>query len=71
MKPHSSDRIVRRWCIVRTNPVRGCFDNPEELNRGNLPRGCGSRVHELANSLILGTTVLSQDLSGAWVTVHR
>jgi hypothetical protein len=56
---------------VRTNPVRGCFDNPEELNRGNLPRGCGSRVHELANSLILGTTVLSQDLSGAWVTVHR
>jgi hypothetical protein len=26
---------------------------------------------ELANGLILGTAVPSQDLSGAWVTIHR
>jgi hypothetical protein len=38
-----------------------------------LQRGLGSqhapRAHELANSLRLSTTLLSQDLSGAWVTI--
>jgi hypothetical protein len=34
-----------------TDPVRGCFDNLEGLNRGNLPSGCGSRVRELANGM--------------------
>jgi hypothetical protein len=29
----------------------------------------GPRVHKLANGLRLSTVVLSQDLSGAWVTV--
>jgi hypothetical protein len=32
IKPHSFVRVVRRWCGVHTNPVRGCFDNPEGLN---------------------------------------
>jgi hypothetical protein len=31
----------------------------------------GSQSLELANGLRLGTAVLSQDLSGAWVTIHR
>jgi hypothetical protein len=35
-----------------------------------LPSQCSSQVHELANGIRLGTTVLSQDLSGAWVTIH-
>jgi hypothetical protein len=48
-----------------TNPVHRCFDNPEGLNRGNLPSGYGSRVRELANSLRLGTVLPSQDLSGS------
>jgi hypothetical protein len=30
----------------------------------------GSRALELANRLRLSTAVLSQDLSGAWVTVR-
>jgi hypothetical protein len=52
------------------DPIRGCFDNPEGLNNGNLHSGCGRRVHELANSLRPGTTVPSQDLSGVKVTIH-
>jgi hypothetical protein len=70
MKPHGSIRVVRRWCGMRTNPICGCSDNPKGLNRGNLPRGHGSQVHVLANGLRLGTIVPSQDLSGAWVTIH-
>jgi hypothetical protein len=50
---------------MRTNLVRECFDNPEGLNRRNLPRGCGPWVHELANGLRLGTAGASQDLSGS------
>jgi hypothetical protein len=34
-----------------------------------LASRCGPRAHELANSLRLSTTVPSQDLSGAWVTI--
>jgi hypothetical protein len=56
---------------VHTDPVRGCFDNTEGLNNVHLPSGCGPRVCDLANDLRPGTTVPSQDLSGAWVTVSR
>jgi hypothetical protein len=55
---------------MRTDPVHGYFDNPEGLNRGNLPSGYGSWVRELANSLRLGTALPSQDLSGSWVIIH-
>jgi hypothetical protein len=55
---------------MHTDPVHGCFDNPEGLNHRNLPRGHGSRVHELTNGLRLGTAVPSQDLSGVWVIDH-
>jgi hypothetical protein len=53
-----------------TDPVRGCFDNLVGLNNGHLPSGNDPRVRELANDLRLGTVVPSQDLSGAWITVH-
>jgi hypothetical protein len=56
---------------MHTDPIRGCFDNPKGLNHRHLPSRRGPRVHELANSLRLGTVVPSQDLSGAWITVHR
>jgi hypothetical protein len=36
MKPHGSVRVVRKWCDVRTDPILGCFDNPEVLNYGDL-----------------------------------
>jgi hypothetical protein len=55
---------------MRTDPVRGCFNNPEGLNNWILPSRCDPRVHELANGLKLGTVVLSQDLNGAWVTMR-
>jgi hypothetical protein len=55
---------------MRTDHVHGCFDNPEGLNHGYLPSQCGSQVREHANGLRLGNAVLSQDLSGAWITVH-
>jgi hypothetical protein len=53
-----------------TDPVRGCFNDPEALNNGYLPSGRGPRVHKLANGLRLGIAVSSQDLSEAWVTIH-
>jgi hypothetical protein len=62
-------RVVRRVCSARTDPVCGCFDNPKGLNYGYLPSRRGSRVHEVANGLRLGTVVPSQDLSGVWITV--
>jgi hypothetical protein len=55
------------WCTIRINPVLRCFDDPEGLNCGNL---LVRMVLELANGLRLSTTVLSQDLSGAWVTIR-
>jgi hypothetical protein len=64
MKPHDFVQVVRRWCGVRTDPIRGCFNNIEGLNNGHLRSWCGPRVHELANGLRPGTTVSSQDLSG-------
>jgi hypothetical protein len=36
---------------------------------GYLTSWHGSDVHELTNSLRLGTPVPSQDLSGSWVTI--
>jgi hypothetical protein len=70
MKPHDSIWVVIRWCSVRVDLVCGCFNNPEGLNKGYLPRRRGPRVHELSNGLRLGTVVLSLDLNGAWVTIH-
>jgi hypothetical protein len=34
------------------------------------PRVCNPQVREMANGLRLRTAVLSQDLSGTWVTVR-
>jgi hypothetical protein len=56
---------------MHSDPIRKCFDNTEGLSHGNLPRGRNPWVHELTNSLRLGTAVPSQDLSGVWVTVRR
>jgi hypothetical protein len=70
MKPHGSVWAVKRWHGLRVDPVHSYFDNPEGLNNGYLPSGRGPQVHELANSLRPGTAVLSQDLSGGWVTIH-
>jgi hypothetical protein len=55
---------------MRTDPVHRYFDNPEGLNNGDLPSWRGSYIRKLVNGLRLGTTVPSQDLSGAWVTIH-
>jgi hypothetical protein len=71
MRPHGSIGIVRRWHDLCAKPIRGCFNNLEGLNNRHLPTGCGLRVRELDNGLRLGTVVPSQDLSGAWVTIHR
>jgi hypothetical protein len=71
MKSHGSDQVDRRWCSIRTNLVCGCFDNSEGLNNEHFPSRLVPLVRELANSLRLGTAVLSQDLSAAWVTVRR
>jgi hypothetical protein len=68
---HCSIRVVRRWCDVHTDPIRGCFDNPEGLNNVHLPSWCGPRVQELANGMRLGTAVPNQDLSGACITVRK
>jgi hypothetical protein len=68
MKPHGCVWFVRRWCSLHVGPVRRCFDDPDGLNNGYLPSRRDPQVHELANSLRLGTVVPSQDLSGAWVT---
>jgi hypothetical protein len=70
MKPHSSIKVVKKWCSVRTDPVLRCFDNLEGLNNRGMPCWCSLRVRELANGLKPGTTVMSQNLSGAWVTIH-
>jgi hypothetical protein len=56
MKPHSSIRVVKKWCGVRTNPDLRCFNNPEGLNCGDFVVGV---VPKLANGLRLGTVVLS------------
>jgi hypothetical protein len=69
MKPDGSVWVVIRWHCLHANPVYGCFDDPEGLNNGYLPSGRALLVRELANGLRLGTAVLSQDLSRAWVTV--
>jgi hypothetical protein len=55
---------------MRADPILRCLDDTEGLNNEHFPSWCGPRVHELANGLRLGTAVPSQDLSGAWVTVH-
>jgi hypothetical protein len=51
---------------LRTDPIRGCFDDLDGPNNGYLPNGRGSRVHELANGLRLGIVVLSLDYSGGF-----
>jgi hypothetical protein len=67
MKPLSSIWVVRMWCGTCTDPILRCFDILEGLNYGDLQVGV---VPKLANGLRLGTAVLSQDLSGAWVTIY-
>jgi hypothetical protein len=67
MKRHGSNQVVRMWCGIRTNTVLRCFNNLEGLSYRDL---LVSVVPELANGLRLSTVVLSQDLSGAWVTVR-
>jgi hypothetical protein len=69
MKSGSSIKVVRKWCSMHANPILRCLDDPEGLNNGYLPRWRSPQVCELANNLILDTIVLSQVLSGAWVTI--
>jgi hypothetical protein len=69
MKPHSSIWVVKRLHGMQADPVLRCLDDPKGLNNGHLHSGHDPQVHELANGLRLGTVVLSQDLSGAWVTI--
>jgi hypothetical protein len=65
MKPHGPIRVVRKWRSLCADLILRCLDNPEGLNNGYLPSKHGPRVHKLANGLRLGTTVPSQNLSGA------
>jgi hypothetical protein len=51
--------VVRRWCVICTDTILGCFDNLEGLNYWHLSSRHGSQVRELANGLKLGTVVLS------------
>jgi hypothetical protein len=60
-----SVQVGRRVCGAHTYHIRGCFDNSD----GHLPSQLGSRVCELANYLRLGIVVLSQDLTGVWITM--
>jgi hypothetical protein len=39
MNPHGSVRVVRMWCVIRTDPVLGCFNNSEGLNCTDMPVG--------------------------------
>jgi hypothetical protein len=65
-----SIRAVRRTCGVSTHPVLRCFDNPEKLNTEYLPSQHGSLIHELTDDLKMGTELLSQNLSGVWITMR-
>jgi hypothetical protein len=69
MKPHSSVRVVRLGSGECTNPVLRCFINPQVMNYGDLLVGVVHKFTELAICLRLSTEVLSQNLSGAWVTI--
>jgi hypothetical protein len=66
--------VFRSGCqsggAVSTDPILRCFINPEGLNYEDLLEGIISELGELAKGLKLNTEVLSQDLSGAWVTVQ-
>jgi hypothetical protein len=46
MKPHGSNRVVRKWHDMRTDPVLRCLDDLEGLNNGYLPSGHGPRVYD-------------------------
>jgi hypothetical protein len=55
-------------CAHRPNPQ--AFRSPRGVEQtGDFPRWCGSQIHELTSGLGPVIVVLSQDLSGAWVTV--
>jgi hypothetical protein len=56
--------------VVSTDPILRCFINPEGLNCEDLLEGIIFELCKLANGLKLNIEVLSQDLSGAWVTVQ-
>jgi hypothetical protein len=42
---------------VRTDLIRGCFNDTEGLNNEHLPSWRSPQVHELTNGLRLGTVV--------------
>jgi hypothetical protein len=69
MKAHGSVRIVKKWRDIYVNLVLRCLDDPKGLINEHLPSRHGPQVSEQANGLRLDTTVSSQDLSGAWVTI--
>jgi hypothetical protein len=58
------------WCGICTNLILRCVYNPNGLNHGDLLEGVIPELGELANGLRLNSEVLSQDLSGAWVTIR-
>jgi hypothetical protein len=65
MTPHNFVRVVRKWHIMRADPILRCLDDPEGLNNGYFPSRHGPQVSELANGLRIGSAVLSQELGGA------
>jgi hypothetical protein len=71
MKPHDFVWVVRLGCGEHTNPVLKCFINPEGLNCRDVVVGMVHEFVELAIDLRLSIDMLSQDLSGAWVTVQE
>jgi hypothetical protein len=70
MKPHGFVQVVRKWRDLCTDRILRCLDDLEGLNNGYLPSGRVPQVPKLTNGLRPGTILLSQDLSGAWVTIH-
>jgi hypothetical protein len=50
MKPLGSTRVVKMWCSVCIDLILRCFDDPEELNYGDLLVGV---VPELSSWLMV------------------
>jgi hypothetical protein len=59
MKAHGRIWDVRIRRSMHADRVLRCIDDPEGLNNGHLPSGCGPQVHELANDPKHGTAVPS------------
>jgi hypothetical protein len=54
MKPYGYVRIVRVWCGIHTNPILGCFGNPEGLNYVSLLVGVVPELSSYGASLADG-----------------